>query len=80
MSTKALSGAELITLERHRQIDVEGYTAEHDHDLPPHQMVDAALAYAVQGQDRLSAAAGYGPVRGVWWCYFSRRRPLRTRQ
>lgn len=38
----------------------EGYTREHDARHGPAQLIDAALAYAVQAQDRISVAAGYG--------------------
>jgi len=55
-----LTGAVQIAVERRRQIAVEGYTTEHDRKHDPHQLVDAALAYTVQGQDRLFAAAGLG--------------------
>jgi hypothetical protein len=36
------------------------YTREHDAQLKPQQLIDAALAYTVQAQDRLSAADGEG--------------------
>ncbi|SIC52127.1 Uncharacterised protein [Mycobacteroides abscessus subsp. abscessus] len=40
------SGAVLICAERQRQIEVEGYTIEHDRKLGFSQLVDAAFAYA----------------------------------
>lgn len=47
-----MSGAELITAERQRQIDVEGYTAEHDHGH-------------FVGTPLLAAARGYLAVPGT---------------
>src|SRR5882757_7313756 len=47
-------------MERGRQMFEEGYTREHDARHGPAQLIDAALAYAVQAQDRISVAAGYG--------------------
>lgn len=60
MSTNAISGIEAIAAERARQQSVEGYTVEHDAQLSPQVIIDAALAYTVQAQDLLSAADGQG--------------------
>lgn len=58
------AGIDLIARERSRQVDIEGYTAEHDREHLPHELVAAALAYAVHGHTRLlapaSLAAGLG--------------------
>lgn len=40
------TGIELIADERQRQIEVEGYTKEHDSKHDPMEFVDAAIAYA----------------------------------
>lgn len=41
------TGAELIAAERRRQVEVEGYTAEHDAQRGhPEELVRAALCYA----------------------------------
>lgn len=53
-------GATAITQERARQILDEGYTSEHDARHGAKQLIDAALAYTVQAQDKISAAAGEG--------------------
>lgn len=41
-----ISGAELITLERQRQVIVEGYTAEHDSKQIEGELAMAAICYA----------------------------------
>jgi hypothetical protein len=40
------SGIDLITEERQRQIDEEGYTPEHDDEHDKWEMVFAAISYA----------------------------------
>jgi hypothetical protein len=57
-SAKA-DGVSAITRERARQID-KGYTREHDAQHDARQLIDAALAYTVQAQDRITEAAGEG--------------------
>lgn len=41
------TGIELITEERQRQIDVEGWTAEHDAKHKSGELADAACVYAM---------------------------------
>lgn len=41
-------GVELIARERQRQIDKEGWSAEHDDDHSNGEIVDAAVCYAYQ--------------------------------
>ncbi|MCV7226083.1 hypothetical protein [Mycolicibacterium komossense] len=53
-------GATAISAERTRQLFDEGYSLEHDAAHGAIQLIDAALAYTVQAQDRLSEAAGEG--------------------
>lgn len=43
------TGSELIAAERQRQIEVEGYTAEHDDLHKVHSFVLAAIAYLGKG-------------------------------
>lgn len=40
-----MNGAELIALERSRQIRIEGYDAKHDQSLDDHALEEAAMAY-----------------------------------
>lgn len=42
-----MTGAELIAAERQRQIDVEGWTPEHDREHGRGELAQAAAAYAV---------------------------------
>jgi len=41
-----MTGAEMIAAERQRQIDVEGYTPEHDDEYTGHKLAMAAVCYA----------------------------------
>lgn len=43
------TGIELITEERQRQIEVEGWTIEHDKQYIVGELSDAALCYAMRG-------------------------------
>lgn len=45
MTTKK-TGAELIAAERQRQLDVEGWTAEHDDEHDDESLARAAVCYA----------------------------------
>jgi hypothetical protein len=53
-------GADLIRAERWRQVHGEGYTAEHD-EGHEEQLIDAAIAYAVNIRARVKVIAGDGP-------------------
>lgn len=44
-----MTGVELIAAERQRQIDVEGFTLEHDATHSHHEISDAACCYAHNG-------------------------------
>jgi len=44
---KPLTGVELIAKERKRQIDVEGFSAEHDDELINDELSNAAACYAL---------------------------------
>lgn len=50
-----VTGVELITAERNRQIVEEGYTPEHDDSYTDAQIVRAAVAYARHTYTRYSA-------------------------
>lgn len=43
------TGIQLIAEERQRQIDVEGWTAEHDREHVCGELTDAAVCYAIRG-------------------------------
>lgn len=47
MTTGDAGGAFLIATERSRQIDVEGFSAEHDAEHPGAELASAAIAYAI---------------------------------
>lgn len=47
-----LTGAELIAQERQRQIDIEGWTPEHDAEHNKGEMVQAAICYAREESKR----------------------------
>jgi hypothetical protein len=51
--TKVLSGAELIAAERQRQMDVEGWTPEHDDRHDDLELIAGADAYMVAAGARL---------------------------
>lgn len=53
-------GASAIVRERARQQKEEGFTRAYDARHRPQELIDAALAYTVQAQDLLTAAAGEG--------------------
>jgi hypothetical protein len=50
-----MNGAELITTERQRQIDVEGWTPEHDDGHEEGELAAAACCYAYQAFSPLIA-------------------------
>ena len=58
------TGIELIAEERQRQIEVEGWTAEHDdlHDMG--ELVAAAMCYLTHPDDR---AEEFGDDPPIWW-------------
>ncbi len=66
------TGAELIAAERRRQVDVEGWTPEHDVE---HYEDDLALAAACYALPPLPVGRGYGedrppfmwPWSARWW-------------
>lgn len=55
----SMTGIELITEERRRQIEEKGYTVVHDALHSPQQLADAAIAYAMH--------PFYRRARFNWW-------------
>lgn len=53
-------GVVAIGAERARQVGEKGYSPEHDAEHGPAQLISAALAYAMQAQDRITMADGQG--------------------
>lgn len=65
------TGAELIAAERQRQIDVEGWTAEHDAKHDDQSLIDAAHCYLnaplFSYLVRSARPIGHGPTKGEPW-------------
>ncbi|HEY8839204.1 MAG TPA: hypothetical protein VIO80_00895 [Candidatus Dormibacteraeota bacterium] len=62
------NGASLITLERYRQRDSEGWTAEHDDGHTLGEMAAAGACYALLSTRwRDSAILGSSLIRSVLW-------------
>jgi hypothetical protein len=53
-------GAELIAVERQRQIDFEGWTLEHDDGHSRGELATAAACYAIHPLDRSNNVGGFG--------------------
>jgi hypothetical protein len=62
-------GHELIAAERQRQIDGEGWTAEHDEAHWDGQLVRAALCYATppRARDMIGRLPRHWPWEARWW-------------
>lgn len=65
-----MNGAELIAAERQRQVDVEGWTPEHDAEHDRGELAKAAAAYAVPDH-----AAVFWP-----WAFSGFKRDERVRE
>jgi PAS domain-containing protein len=64
------TGAERIAAERQRQLDVEGWTLEHDDEHDDGELVQAAIAYAFVGAGADPQVARFDFPRGWhsdWW-------------
>lgn len=61
------TGIELIAAERQRQIEVEGWTAEHDDRHDDEQLSLAALCYVRPQSDRLPYSQREWPFETSWW-------------
>ena len=69
---KRVDGAAIITAERERQIEGEGWTDEHDAKYTEGQLASAAACYALADRDRRgfygdSSIKKYWPWDPVWW-------------
>ena len=71
-----MKAIDLIVAERIRQVEVEGYDAEHDsdHDHDSGQLVRAAIAYARRysnggpfGHDEMQLSVGLIRHSEAWW-------------
>lgn len=65
-----MTGVERIAAERQRQIEVEGWTPEHDDEHNNRELAKAAACYAV-GTDRFKSIGGevvaVWPWEDRWW-------------
>ncbi|WP_454674873.1 hypothetical protein [Achromobacter pestifer] len=66
-----------VLAERHRQINAEGWTAEHDDAHTGEQMARAAACYALpQGDYEIPEPPEFWPWDAFWWKPSDRRREL----
>ena len=61
-----MTGAELIALERQRQIDEEGYTIEGDKKYQRDQLVYAALSYLLALDEKCSMPLTWPWTERYW--------------
>jgi hypothetical protein len=61
-----VSGADLIAVERQRQIDAEGWTPEHDDGHDTCDMTMAAVTYARHAADQVNGRRRMPPDRGLF--------------
>lgn len=62
-----LSGAELIAIERQRQIEEEGYEMQHDDEHDAGELLAAAICYAHNAGQFKSGAPREWPWRSDYW-------------
>lgn len=65
-----MNGADMIALERQRQISVEGWTPGHDAEHRTHELTDAARSYISAAVSPGLATLGppmYWPWDRSWW-------------
>lgn len=71
MSDLSLSGVQLIADERRRQINVEGWTAEHDDEHTKGELIIASICYAIQptlpDEIKKSGTPSIWPWEDAWW-------------
>ena len=66
-----------VMLERQRQIDVEGFTPEHDdHHRQPCDLALAASAYAINTVYPMDNPSWWWPWKRQWWKPKDERRDL----
>lgn len=70
-----MNGTELIAAERRRQIDVEGWTAEHDRQHTVLELSVAAAAYVMAKGPDAEMPQGW-PWDAKWWKPKDRERNL----
>lgn len=63
----SLSGAEIITVERNRQISEEGYSLERDKEYTHNELVMAAICYTLPPENRIPEPEGYLNLMGWPW-------------
>lgn len=68
------TGIELITDERKRQVDEEGWTAEHDDEHIEAMLAQAGVCYAMA--DEMKFVGLYWPWDWEWWKPTTRIRDL----
>lgn len=62
------AGAELIAAERRRQVEAEGWTPEHDAEHTEGDLIEAAIAYAVEAAPTPLAPEGWPwPWHADYW-------------
>lgn len=71
-----MSGIEDIAAERQRQIEVEGWSPEHDDEHTNGELADAAACYAGDKRQFNTAAPTNWPWSQGWWKPADRRRNL----
>ena len=67
---KTVKGTEIIAAERARQVEAEGWTAEHDDTYTNGELAKAAFAYLVRfehGKDRTNTPPKTWPWASGWW-------------
>jgi hypothetical protein len=77
MEKNKMTGIELIAAERQRQMEVEGWTPDHDDEHGDFQMIDAAMCYACRATHDISSEYAALPSKpfppdawpwdGNWW-------------
>jgi hypothetical protein len=63
------TGIELIAVERQRQIEVEGWTPEHDDDHDCGELASAGACYALVQEEMIGAdwEPAFWPWDRKWW-------------
>jgi len=74
MGTTTQTGAEMIAVERQRQIDVEGYTAAHDEGHAS-ELLAAAACYLTPASRRSTPSGWTTPLAWPWGSEFWKPTP-----
>lgn len=61
-----MNGIQLIAAERARQIQVEGWNAEHDQEHVNGELTEAAVCYAEAASSQIRGACGWGRMPRAW--------------